>query len=94
MRGREFQTVGAAAYNKRPPKWKLVQGTYKLSEDDDSKMFECPCFERKTTQAMNTKLGTRTVAGPRHALTPRSKVRGEGHMIIRCAAGRYDCLGF
>ena len=27
--GREFQTVGAAIWNERKPKWRLVRGTYK-----------------------------------------------------------------
>jgi len=30
---KEFQTVGAAIWNKHEPKWMLVQETYKLAEE-------------------------------------------------------------
>jgi len=39
MKGREFQTIGAAICNEHKPKWRLVWGTYKLAEEDDCRLW-------------------------------------------------------
>jgi len=38
VEGREFKTVGAATSKERESKWRLVQGKYKMAEEDDCKM--------------------------------------------------------
>ena len=40
VEGREFQTVGAAIWNEREPKWRLVWEMYKLAEEEDRKVRE------------------------------------------------------
>ena len=35
-----FQTVGAAIWNQREPKWRLVRGTYKLADENDRNVRE------------------------------------------------------
>jgi len=57
----------------------------------------CPCFKRKTTWAINTKLGTHILYG-RTSAPWGQKVKGRGHRSMKCwqrgCACRYDCLGF